>query len=47
MRGCEVGLAGQGVWPPTHPLGPLVSGLYILPPHIKYTPRVTLILMEF
>jgi hypothetical protein len=29
------------------PLGPLVSGLYTLPPHVRYTPGVTLILVEF
>jgi hypothetical protein len=39
-EGCKVGPAG-------HPLGPLVSGLCTLPPHVRYTPGVTLILMEF
>jgi hypothetical protein len=38
--GCKVGPAG-------HPLGPLVSGLCTLPPHVRYIPGVTLILMEF
>jgi hypothetical protein len=31
-------------WPP---LGPLVSNLCTLPPHVRYIPRVTLILVEF
>jgi hypothetical protein len=35
------GLTGQP------PLGSLVSGLCTLPPHVRYTPRVTLILVEF
>jgi hypothetical protein len=39
-RGCKVGLAG-------HPLGPLVSGPCTLPPHVRYTPGVTLLLVEF
>jgi hypothetical protein len=39
-RGCKVGLASD-------PLGPLVSGLCTLPPHVRYTPWVTLILVEF
>jgi hypothetical protein len=30
-----------------HPLGPLVNDLCTLPPHVRYTPRVTLILVEF
>jgi hypothetical protein len=30
-----------------HPLGPLVSGLCTLPPRVRYTPGVTLILVEF
>jgi hypothetical protein len=47
MRGCEVGPTGQGVWPAGHPLGPLVSGICTLPPRVRYTPRVTLILVEF
>jgi hypothetical protein len=29
------------------PLGPLVSGLYTLPPHVRYAPGVPLILVEF
>jgi hypothetical protein len=29
------------------PLGPLVSNLCTLPPWVKYTPGVTLILVEF
>jgi hypothetical protein len=37
----------QGVLPIGHPLGPLVSGLCTLPPHVRYIPRVTLILVEF
>jgi hypothetical protein len=28
-------------------LGPLVSGLYTLPPHVRCIPLVTLILVEF
>jgi hypothetical protein len=28
-------------------LGTLVSGLCTLPPHVRYIPRVTLILVEF
>jgi hypothetical protein len=35
------GLAGRP------PLGPLVIGLCTLPPHVRYTPGVTLILVEF
>jgi hypothetical protein len=46
-RGYKVGPAGQGVWPAGHPLGPLVSGLCTLPPQVKYTNEVTLILVEF
>jgi hypothetical protein len=42
-----VRLAGQGVWPAGHPLGPLVSGLCTLPFCVRYTPGVTLILVEF
>jgi hypothetical protein len=38
--GQPVGLAG-------HPLGPLVSGLCTLPDHVRYTPVVTLIFVEF
>jgi hypothetical protein len=34
------GLAG-------HPLGPQVNDLWTLPPRVKYTPGVTLILVEF
>jgi hypothetical protein len=30
-----------------HPLEPLVSGLCTLPPHIRFIPEVTLILVEF
>jgi hypothetical protein len=41
-----VGLAGQGVRPVGHPLGPLVNGLCTLPSHVKYTPGVTLILVK-
>jgi hypothetical protein len=40
MRGCKVGPTG-------HPLGPLVSGLCTLPPHVRCIPVVTLILVEF
>jgi hypothetical protein len=40
-------LAGLGIWLAGHPLGPLVSGLCTLPPHIRYIPGVTLILVEF
>jgi hypothetical protein len=29
------------------PLGPLVSGLCTLPPRVRYTPGVTLFLVEF
>jgi hypothetical protein len=47
MRGCLVGLAEQGVWPTGHPLCPLVTGLCTLPPHVKYTLGMTLILLEF
>jgi hypothetical protein len=47
MRGCMVGPAGQGVWSAGHPLGPLVSGLCTLPPSVKYTLGVKLILVEF
>jgi hypothetical protein len=39
--------AGLGVWPVGHRLGPLVSGLCTLPPHVRYIPGVTLILVEF
>jgi hypothetical protein len=42
-----VGPDGQGVWLAGHLLGPLVSGLCTLPPHVRYTPGVTLILVEF
>jgi hypothetical protein len=38
---------GQAVWPADHLLSPLVSDLYTLPPHVWYTPGVTLILVEF
>jgi hypothetical protein len=41
------GLADNRVWPASHPLGPLLCGLCILPPHVRYTPKVTLILVEF
>jgi hypothetical protein len=34
-------------WLASHPLSPLVSGLYTLPPLVRYIPGVTLILMEF
>jgi hypothetical protein len=47
MRACKVGLVSQGVCSASHPLGPLVSGLYTLPPHVRYTPGLTLILVEF
>jgi hypothetical protein len=47
MRGCKVGPASQGVWPASHPLGPLVSGLCTLPPRVRYTLGVTVILVEF
>jgi hypothetical protein len=30
-----------------HPLGPLVIDLYTFPPHVKYSPGETLILVEF
>jgi hypothetical protein len=40
VRGYKVGLAG-------HPLGALVSGLCTLRPHVRYTPGVTPILVEF
>jgi hypothetical protein len=46
-RGCKVGPADQGVWSTGHPLDPLDSGLCTLPPHVRYNPRVTLILVEF
>jgi hypothetical protein len=36
-----------GAGRPATPLGPLVSGLCTLPPHVRYTPGVTLILMKF
>jgi hypothetical protein len=39
-RGCKVGLAG-------HPLGLLVSVHCTMPPHVRYTPGVILILVEF
>jgi hypothetical protein len=39
MRGYKVG-------PTSHPLGPLVCSLCTLP-HVKYTPGVALILVEF
>jgi hypothetical protein len=42
-----VGPTGQRVWPASHLLGPLVSGLCTLPPRVRYTTRVTLILVEF
>jgi hypothetical protein len=38
---------GQGIWLADHPLGPLVSGLYTLSPHVTYILRVALILVEF
>jgi hypothetical protein len=41
------GAGWPGVWPASHPLGPLVSSLYTLPPRVRYSPRVTLILVEF
>jgi hypothetical protein len=44
---CKVGSAGQGVWLAGHLLGPQVSGLCTLPPHVRYTPGVTLISVEF
>jgi hypothetical protein len=47
MRRCKVGSVGLGVCPTHHPLGPLANGLCTLPPHVRYTPRVTLILVEF
>jgi hypothetical protein len=47
VRGCKVGLAGQGIWPVGHPLGPLVNDLCTLPPRVRYIPGVTLILVEF
>jgi hypothetical protein len=47
MRGCKVEPTGRGVWPASHPLGPLVNDLCTLPPRVKYTPGVTLILVEF
>jgi hypothetical protein len=37
----------QGVGPPGHPLGPLVSDPCTLPPRVRYTPGVKLILVEF
>jgi hypothetical protein len=40
MRGYKVG-------PASHPLGPLVNGLWTLPPCVRYNPEVTLILVEF
>jgi hypothetical protein len=40
---CERLQGGAG-WPPP---GPLVSGLCTLPPRVRYTPEVTLILVEF
>jgi hypothetical protein len=46
MRGCKMGPDGQVVWSSGHPLGPLVSGLCTLPPHVKYIPEVTLIFVE-
>jgi hypothetical protein len=42
-----VGLAGQGIWPVGHPLGPDVSGLCTWPPRVRCIPGVTLILVEF
>jgi hypothetical protein len=33
--------------PVGHPLGPLVSGIGTLPPCVRYTPRMTLIFVEF
>jgi hypothetical protein len=47
VRGCKVGSTGLGVWPASHPLGPLASGLYTLPPRVRCIPMVTLILVEF
>jgi hypothetical protein len=47
VRCCKVGPASQRVWLTGYPLGPLVSGLSTLPPHVRYTPGVTLILVEF
>jgi hypothetical protein len=38
---------GQGIWPIGHHLGPLVSDLCTLRPHVRYIPGVTLILVEF
>jgi hypothetical protein len=43
----QSGPASQGVWPAGHPLGPLVYDLCTLPPRIRYTLGVTLILVEF
>jgi hypothetical protein len=42
-----VGPANHGFWPVGHPLGPSVSDLYALPPHVRYVPGVTIILVEF
>jgi hypothetical protein len=38
---------GHEVWLAGHPLGPLVSGHCTLSFHVRYTPEVTLILVEF
>jgi hypothetical protein len=43
----QSGAGCHGVWPVGHPLGPLVSGLCTLPPHVRYSSGVTLILVEF
>jgi hypothetical protein len=36
----------RGFGRPATPLGPLVNSLYTLPPHVRYIPEVTLILVE-
>jgi hypothetical protein len=38
---------GGGFGLAAHPLSPLVRGLCTLPPCVRYTPGVTLILVEF
>jgi hypothetical protein len=47
VSGWKVGSTPQGVSPDGHPQGPLVNGICTLPPHVRYIPEVTLILVEF
>jgi hypothetical protein len=43
----QSGIGQPGVWPASHPLGPLASSLCTLPAHVRCIPMVTLILVEF